>query len=491
MPATSISTTSRPSQRWSARREQQQRCGRQQPLFAVARCSAETPVVGSPAFGVQHRMGRSCVRGLSPSSVSASAPITDESSTDSPACAGTPAQRAFSELLLHAVPLLGPAACEGLIGAAWFHEGSALCRAVDEGGVEHLVDSMLAAGSELPAGAKKPGFLASLLDSLVGNPRSRGCLMLNLLVMLYATNWSVVKIADENFDPEVFSALRFAVAAVPFLPWLKDAVADKELTKAGAELGFWSFLGYQAQAIALTTTDASKCAFLSTFTVLAVPLVASMDGQSIKLRTVLAALGAVAGVGLLEQGGTHGMCVGDAWASISALIFAVQIYRTEVVSRRLPSDSQMGLMSTLMVSLGLMSCAASVVEHPPSLSLDLLSGAGLHNVFGLHHGLHQLSPFLLAGSVIYTGLCTTALTLWLELAALQNVEASDCAVIYSMEPLLGAGIAWVTLGERWGPAGWLGAALIVASTMSAQMGDSESSEHAEATTPTAPVQGDA
>mmetsp|Transcript_7701 Transcript_7701/g.21917 ORF Transcript_7701/g.21917 Transcript_7701/m.21917 type:complete len:467 (-) Transcript_7701:24-1424(-) len=371
-------------------------------------------------------------------------------------------QRAFSALLLQSVPLLGPSACEPLLGGGWLHDGGS---------------ALLA--SKAPADAESPAtvagrFLSRIGDALMGNARSRGCLMLNALVMLYATNWSIVKIADENLDPVVFSALRFCVAAIPFLPWLKDALADKEVTIAGAELGFWSFLGYQAQSIALTTTDASKCAFLSTFTVLAVPMVASMDGQSVKLRTVLAALGAVAGVGLLEQGGTHGLCPGDIWATVSALLFAVQIYRTEVFSRRLPSSSQMGLMSTLMVTISLLSCAATLVEHPLNLPLDsYLSGAGFQHLLGLHHGLHTLSPLLLAGSVVYTGLCTTALTLWLELAALRTVEASDCAVIYSMEPLLGASIAWVTLGERWGPAGWLGAALIVASTMSAQMGDGE------------------
>eukprot|EP00951_Prasinocladus_malaysianus_P047851 scaffold652198_cov53-Prasinocladus_malaysianus.AAC.1 len=58
---------------------------------------------------------------------------------------------------------------------------------------------------------------------------------------------------------------------------------------------------------------------------------------------------------------------------------------------------------------------------------------------------------------------------WLEITALQDVEASDCAIIYAMEPLLGAAIAWITLGERWGPAGWVGAFLIVVSTLSVQL----------------------
>ena len=46
---------------------------------------------------------------------------------------------------------------------------------------------------------------------------------------------------------------------------------------------------------------------------------------------------------------------------------------------------------------------------------------------------------------------------------------ADAALIYSMEPVLGAGLAYVVLGERWGRLGWLGAALIIASSLAAQI----------------------
>ena len=63
--------------------------------------------------------------------------------------------------------------------------------------------------------------------------------------------------------------------------------------------------------------------------------------------------------------------------------------------------------------------------------------------------------------IAFMGLGTTALTLFIEMNSLKHVSATLAALIYSAEPLWGAGFAWVLLGDRWGGQGWVGAALIV------------------------------
>ena len=57
----------------------------------------------------------------------------------------------------------------------------------------------------------------------------------------------------------------------------------------------------------------------------------------------------------------------------------------------------------------------------------------------------------------------------LQVMALHDVSSTDAAIIYSMEPVLGAGLAYVVLGERWGRMGWVGAALIIVSSLAAQI----------------------
>ena len=58
---------------------------------------------------------------------------------------------------------------------------------------------------------------------------------------------------------------------------------------------------------------------------------------------------------------------------------------------------------------------------------------------------------------------------WLQLIALHDVTSIDAAVVYTLEPVLGATLAYLLLGERWGPAGWVGAGLIVASSLTTQI----------------------
>merc|ERR1712094_131913 len=65
---------------------------------------------------------------------------------------------------------------------------------------------------------------------------------------------------------------------------------------------------------------------------------------------------------------------------------------------------------------------------------------------------------------------TTALTLWMEARAMGVVSAPMAALIYSSEPLWGAGLSFLVLGERWGPTGVAGASLILGSSIATQLG---------------------
>ena len=60
----------------------------------------------------------------------------------------------------------------------------------------------------------------------------------------------------------------------------------------------------------------------------------------------------------------------------------------------------------------------------------------------------------------------------------QDVSAPLAALIYTSEPLWGALFAWTLLGEHWGASGWVGAVLIVAASLGAQLntGDSDSTD---------------
>ncbi|GLT73616.1 hypothetical protein SLA2020_454600, partial [Shorea laevis] len=70
---------------------------------------------------------------------------------------------------------------------------------------------------------------------------------------------------------------------------------------------------------------------------------------------------------------------------------------------------------------------------------------------------------------LYTSIFSTGLCLWVEMAAMCDVSATETAIIYGLEPVWGAGFAWFLLGERWGTTGWIGAALVLGGSLTVQI----------------------
>ncbi|KAI3430272.1 hypothetical protein D9Q98_004868 [Chlorella vulgaris] len=324
--------------------------------------------------------------------------------------------------------------------------------------VEHTVDDI--SGEVLVTDPSPPGLIGRLLDLLPISKRTRGIVMLNLLVILVASNWVVVKDVGNNFDPFGFAFLRFAVAAAAFSPFLKAASKDKRIMAAGFELGVWTAAGYIAQSAGLLTTDASRASFLSTFTVLVVPFLAGLSGKGVSAVTWASCLAALVGVGLLEQGGAPAG-VGDIWSFASAVAFGVQVFRTEHHARKLGNSANLPLMSVVLTTTMLFAALAAGLTHPDAV-MNMI-----------HHPM--VAENMLTGGhlpwtqVFYTGLLTTDLALMMEIFALQDVSSVDAAIIYTLEPVLGAALAWGMLGERLGAKGLIGAAIILASSLVTQV----------------------
>jgi len=101
-----------------------------------------------------------------------------------------------------------------------------------------------------------------------------------------------------NHLPSESALARFGVAALVSIPLLWKQRRDVIL--GGLECGMWISLGYVAQAMALTTIPAGKCAFVCSLTVVFVPLVSALfHGRPIKLMNIIAAAVALTGVSVL------------------------------------------------------------------------------------------------------------------------------------------------------------------------------------------------
>eukprot|EP01026_Neomeris_dumetosa_P055725 TRINITY_DN5076_c0_g1_i3.p2 TRINITY_DN5076_c0_g1~~TRINITY_DN5076_c0_g1_i3.p2 ORF type:complete len:399 (+),score=36.97 TRINITY_DN5076_c0_g1_i3:1264-2460(+) len=291
----------------------------------------------------------------------------------------------------------------------------------------------------------------------------KGMILLNIGAMLFGSNQVAIKTTEEVLAPTALSAIRFFVAAAVFSPNIVRGLQKPGLRSAALELGCWLFGGYQAQALGLATTTAARGAFTGTFTVLAVPILVGLSGRKIPFSTWLAAVVAIFGVGLLTTSGGD-FDVGDGWCILSAILFGVHKFRTETITARFKSETQ-DLIAVQLLVLALLSSVFTL----PLLIENFSSISSIQDIASQVSGL----PW---PALLYMGFATTAFTLWIEMESLKEVSAPLAALIYTAEPLWGAMFAWILLGERWGATGWVGAALIISSSLYCQLSGDKTSK---------------
>ncbi|CAM9944778.1 unnamed protein product, partial [Heterosigma akashiwo] len=308
----------------------------------------------------------------------------------------------------------------------------------------------------------------------------QGRLMLLFVSALYGTNFTLVKILDEHLPVASSTSLRFLLASAATLPFLFTASESIRVEKgeqeggglsaslrhtwpvflAGTESGLYNAAAYISQAIGLETTEASKSAFICSLAVVVVPLLDALAGKkALSSQSAVGVLCAVLGVGLLELGGDGGaggltLSAGDLWTFAQPLAFALGFWRMEANSRRFPPAAAKALTAAQLLAVAAASSAncfllGPALGGPPAPAPAQLAG--------------WLADPLVLGALLWTGLVSTGLTVYLETVALRAVSAAEGTLLMATVPLWGAGFAAAVAGENLlaGPGGALGALLIL------------------------------
>lgn len=297
---------------------------------------------------------------------------------------------------------------------------------------------------------------------------------------LYGTNFSCVKLLGAtHISVGLSSTLRFGLAALATSPWLlpsnkkiHDSLGDLPAgnnrfqsdqwaaTLAGLEVGLWNSIGYVAQAVGLETTLASKSAFLCSLAVVTVPLLDYATGKHLKTREMLGAAMALVGVAFLVLGGDNSadllhLTKGD-WASlIQPLAFGMGFRRMEAAMHKYSDQANRSTAAQLLM---VFSGSAIYMALTEAVASDLS---------GLTRWLAD--PWIL-GALVWTGVITTALTVYMETVALKTLTAAETTLIFSTEPLWGSAFAAVVMGETFGVDAVVGGMLILAGCVYSKLG---------------------
>jgi drug/metabolite transporter (DMT)-like permease len=345
-----------------------------------------------------------------------------------------------------------------------------------------------------------------------------GRLLILLAAALYGTNFGLVKMLDDQLHLAFSASLRFGLAAVIVTSalWIHERIQDRASSMSshsrrhsddnnisplpltilddttnsdtitidenhlsldrwksllrGLEVGIWYAVGYWCQAQGLSLVKASKSAFFNALAVLVVPLLDwTFHKKPLRAMQWLAVVSALLGVGLLEfahdssepSGTTEAVSstwsyisLGDVYSLLQALFFGIGYWRLEDASRQHPQQAARITVGQLLAVAGCswMYWVATSLWNQQSIGIDFVTiPASLWT-----------EPWIW-GALVWTGLVSTALALFLETIALRAVSAAELTMLMTTMALWGSAFAYVALGEVLPPLGWVGGFLILGS----------------------------
>mmetsp|Transcript_4689 Transcript_4689/g.10328 ORF Transcript_4689/g.10328 Transcript_4689/m.10328 type:complete len:570 (-) Transcript_4689:37-1746(-) len=336
-------------------------------------------------------------------------------------------------------------------------------------------------------------------------------LLLLLSAALYGTNFTFVKSLDERMSVGLSSTLRFGFAALIMLPWLFAPMEEYEskslmssssslsesserndadgsidgnfdsffrkllaggdptklsATLAGMEIGLYNSIGYIAQAVGLKTTTASKSAFICSLAVVTVPILDKLWGKPLLRRQIIGACLAAFGVYALELGGSSdALTEGDLLSLVQPVMFGLGFWRMEAAVENFPKEAaRLAAANILMVFL----MSASYLIYSSSSATTMGMDAGGVLLSDACNSLPTTSEIMtwlqtpsILGMLVWTGVVTTAFTMYMETVALKTLSAAETTLIFSTEPLFGAAFAALVANECLGPEAAVGAAFII------------------------------
>ena len=275
------------------------------------------------------------------------------------------------------------------------------------------------------------------MTAISAKTHQKGTLLLLLVTLIWGTSFPVLKDALSSIHPAVLIVVRYSIAAIALLPWLRQA--NRQLLRDGVLLGTILFLETMCALTGLEAISASRSAFIVGLNVIAVPLLGALIGRPLPRRILVATGLAVIGMSAMSWDG-GGFDVGDVLTLASALGIAVYILLLEAIAPRHEPLSLAAVQVWFIVLLGGIWALPAIVHQGVSVSELPLP------------------------ALLYLGLVVTVGPLWGQATGQRWVPAHEAALIYTLEPVFATLFSILLLDESLSLNGAIGAACILMAT---------------------------
>jgi drug/metabolite transporter (DMT)-like permease len=284
----------------------------------------------------------------------------------------------------------------------------------------------------------------------------RAELLLLSATVIWGSTFIVTKGLLDVATPLIYTSVRFLLGGA-----LIAAIFPRRVLAGrgpalvpGIILGLLLFAGFALQTIGLQTTTASKSAFFTGMLVVFTPLFhaaaqrwMSLPRKSLLAGNLLGVVMATAGLYLLTSPEGGGFAAGDAMTLVAAALFAVYIIYLDAIPGGIDA---MSLTFVIFISCGIAGGAGALLVE----EIRLVPGPDL---------------FI---PLAYLTLFATVIALGIQNRYQADTTPTRAAVIFSLEPVLAAGFAYIIGGESLGPAGMAGAAIIFCGLILSELSES-------------------
>lgn len=269
-------------------------------------------------------------------------------------------------------------------------------------------------------------------------------LALIFTTFIWGSTFVPVQRAIDTMSPFMFIALRFFIGflllSIIYNGHFKRM--SKQSILYGSIIGLVLFAGHAFQTIGLKYTKASSSAFITSLSVVFVPIMCSIKTKKApNTETLLSIVLATIGLALMTLDSSLGINKGDALTLICSLCFALSIILIDsFTAKENPT-------TLVIIQVGVVSALSFI----PALLFDKSGGS-------LTSQLTQDVVYALA----ITGIFATALAILIQNKAQKLTSPTHVALIFSAEPVFAAITSYILLGEKMTTKNIWGGVLILA-----------------------------
>ena len=279
--------------------------------------------------------------------------------------------------------------------------------------------------------------------------RTKAELLLLSCTLIWGGTFAITKTGLEDVSPLLFIALRFGIATLLFLPFVLSGL--KSMTpvtlRGGLIIGVLLFIGFVSQTIGLQYTSASKSGFITGLLVVFTPIFQILiERRAPKVGNIIGVVLVTLGLYLLTSPEGSEFNIGDALTLACAAVFGLYIVVLDIYTKE------------------------GDVRQIALLQFVVAGFSAMIGVVFFEEVVLRLSDGVIV-AVAYLAILATLYTLVVQTRYQKETTPTRAAIIFSVEPVFAAVIAYAALGESIGSWGVVGGGIIVSGLIVSELSD--------------------